>query len=67
MSRGVGVWVADTAQIWCCCGCGVGWRLQVLIEHLAWEPTYAAGAAPKKKKKKKKKRERENDRNEELK
>ena len=23
------VWVADAAQIWCCCDCGVGWRLQL--------------------------------------
>ena len=21
------VWVADAAQIWYCCGCGVGWQL----------------------------------------
>ena len=20
-------WVADVAQIWCCCDCGVGWQL----------------------------------------
>ena len=20
----VGVWVLDMAQVWCCCGCGVG-------------------------------------------
>ena len=21
--------VTDTAQIWCCCGCGIGWQLQL--------------------------------------
>ena len=28
-----------------CCGSGVGWRLQVPIRPLAWEPPYAVGAA----------------------
>ena len=23
------VQVADVAHIWCCCGCGVGWLLQL--------------------------------------
>jgi len=27
--------VTDAAQIWLCCGCGVGWRLQLLIQPLA--------------------------------
>ena len=22
-------WFADVARTWCCCGCGVGWRLQL--------------------------------------
>ena len=22
------VQVADAAWIWCCCGCGIGWKLQ---------------------------------------
>ena len=36
-----------------CCGCGVGWQLQ-LIGPLAWEPPYSVGAALKRQKKKKK-------------
>ena len=24
--------VADAAQIWCCCGCAVGWQLQLRLE-----------------------------------
>ena len=50
------VQVPDTAQIWCCCGCGVGrrhgsdpallwlWHRPVAtapIQPLAWEPPYA--------------------------
>ena len=42
-------------RIWRCCGCGVGWRLQ-LIGPLAWEPPYAAGAALKRQREKKKER-----------
>ena len=26
------VLVADSAQIWCCCGCGVGWQLQLWLD-----------------------------------
>ena len=40
-------------RILSCCGCGVGIGV-ALIRPLAWEPPYAAGAAPKSKKKKKK-------------
>ena len=43
-------YVADMAQIWHCCGCGIGWP--VPIRPLAWEPPYAVGVALKKKKKK---------------
>ena len=38
------VYVADTAQIWRYCGCGVGRWLQ-LIRPLAWKPPYATGPA----------------------
>ena len=27
------LWVTDSAWIWCCCGCGVGWQL-----HLGFDP-----------------------------
>jgi len=50
------------AQIWHCCGCGIGQAAIVLIQPLAWAPPYAAGAALKshtKKKKKRKKKEKE--------
>ena len=33
------------AQIPSCCGCGVGRRLQLRLDPLAWEPPYAMGAA----------------------
>ena len=53
------------AQIWCCCGCGVGQpAAAALIWPLTWELPYATGvdlkkkAKKKKKEKKKKKRER---------
>ena len=26
------VWVADTAWLWWCCGCGGGWQLQLLLD-----------------------------------
>ena len=40
------VWVADTAQIWHFCGCGVGQQLQLHFDPpLAGEPPYAAGAS----------------------
>ena len=26
------VWFADAAQIWCCCGCGVGRELQFQLD-----------------------------------
>ena len=25
-------WVPDAAQIWCCCGCEVGWQLQLKLD-----------------------------------
>ena len=37
------MWLADAAQIPCCCGSGVGRQL-VLGRPLAWEPPYAVGA-----------------------
>ena len=43
--------VEDKAQIWCCCGCGVGWQLQLWFDPLAWESPYAAGVALKRQKK----------------
>ena len=46
------VQATDAAQTWGCCGCGAGWQLQ-LIQPLAWELPYAAGAALKRQKKKK--------------
>ena len=45
------------AQIWHCCGCGVGRQPQLLIRPLGWEPPYAAGAASKRQKNKKRKKE----------
>ena len=51
MSCGVGC--RCKAQIWHCCGCGVG-AATTLIQPLVWEPPYAWGAALKKKDKKKK-------------
>ena len=41
---GAVVHVADAAQIWCCCGHGVGWHT-ALIGPLTWEPPYATDAA----------------------
>ena len=26
------VWVTETAWIWSCCGCGVGWRLRLQFD-----------------------------------
>ena len=40
------------AQILCCCGCGVGWLLQLQLDPLAWEPPYVEGVALEKTKKK---------------
>ena len=51
---GAVVQVADAAQIPSYCGCGIGWRLQLRFDPLAWELPYTL----KKKKKKKIKRER---------
>ena len=39
------------AQIWRCCGCGVGRQTTAPIWCLAWEPPYAVGAALKRQKK----------------
>ena len=36
-----------------CCGCGVGWQVQLRFDPLAWEPSYAVGAALNSKKKRK--------------
>ena len=36
--------VTETARIWCCCGSGIDWWLQLQLDPLAWEPPYATGA-----------------------
>ena len=41
----------NVAWIPCCCGCDVGWQLQLQLDPLAWEPPYAMGAALEKTKK----------------
>ena len=41
------------------CGCGIGQRLQLPLDPLAWESPYAAGAALKRQKKDKKKKKKE--------
>ena len=46
------VWVIDIAQIWHCCGCGVGQAATAPIRPLAWEPPYVVGTALEKTKKK---------------
>ena len=46
------VWIADAAQILHCCGCGVGWQLQLLFNSV-WELPYVVDVALKAKKKKK--------------
>ena len=50
------MYVTDATQIPSCCGCGVGWRLQLGLDPLAWEPPYAVGVALKGQKKNKNKR-----------
>ena len=45
------VYVADVAAILHCCGCGVGLKLQLLFNPLAWELPYDTGVALKLKKK----------------
>ena len=44
--------VTDVAGIPLFCGCGVGQRLQLGLDPLAWEPPYASGVALGGKKKK---------------
>ena len=39
------VWIADTAQIPHCCGCGTGPAAVAPTRPLPWEPPYAEGAA----------------------
>ena len=47
---GAVVSVTDEAQTWCCCGCGIGWQLQLrLIRALVWEIPYVMHEALKKK------------------
>ena len=46
------VWVSVEAQIWHCCGFGVGRLQQLQLRLLAWEPPYAVGAALKRQKNK---------------
>ena len=55
MSCGV---VADAARIECCCGCWIGWQLQLGFHPWPRELPYAEGMAIKRKKKKKKKKKR---------
>ena len=50
------MWVADSAQIPSCCGCGLGRRATAPIGPLAWEPPYAAGVAQEKAKRPKEKK-----------
>ena len=38
------MYVPDMTQIWCCCGCSVGERLQLRLDLLAWDPPYVTGA-----------------------
>ena len=40
--------LSSVLRTWCCCGCGVGWQLQLWCDPLPWERPYAAGAALKK-------------------
>ena len=40
--------VTEVAQIPHCCGCGVGWQLQLQFDPIAWELLYAMGVAKKK-------------------
>ena len=35
------VQVTEAAWIWCCCGCSVGWQLQLQFDPPAWELPYA--------------------------
>ena len=50
------VQVAGVAQIWRCCGCGIGWQAAVALKGpLAWELPYEGSTALKSKKKKKSK------------
>ena len=52
------VQIADEVQIWHCCGCGVGQKLEVaaLILPLAWEIPCASNTAIKRKKRKRNKK-----------
>ena len=50
------VQVADVAQIWHCCPCGVRPTAAASTQPLAWELPYAADVALKKKEKEKKKK-----------
>ena len=47
------VWVKDAAQIPCCCGCGVGWQLQLRFDP-SLGTSVCCRCSPKKIKKKKK-------------
>ena len=44
------------AWIWHCCGCGLGQRLQLRLDPLAWEHPYASRVALKGQKDKKRKK-----------
>ena len=52
VSCGVG---RKLAQIPCCCGSGIGWRLYLRLDPLAWELPCAVGTALEKTKQNKKK------------
>ena len=45
------LYVADEAWIWPCCGCGVGWQLQLWFDPLVWELPFALAVSLKKTKK----------------
>ena len=49
------MYITDTAQIWHCCGCGVGWELQLWLDPYPGKLPYTASVALKRPKKKKKK------------
>ena len=47
------LWVTDMPGILHCCGSGAGQWLQLQLDHLAWAPPYAVGAAQEKAKRQK--------------
>ena len=41
--------IADMAQIWCCCSCGIGWQVQLWFDP-SLGTTYAVSVALKREK-----------------